>query len=1521
VHLRKYSIGLILILLSLSTVFNYAIAVAVTPPTIQASVEDLNGDGLKDIKFTAMKEGLGFSGVHINVSIGISSGLTLFAGETDNNGSCLFFDVPGGTYEWVASIGVPNSGEITIPTSEFCLTESEAVAWQTIALSWIGESQDAGRALFEEMSRFVGFDSTDNPFSSLVGSTLLEYSQKTYQWLDQLQTYIVGLDRPELNLLNKIILPFKAVSLGFLEDTANGIDFSEITRIQMQLVLNASERSMTYAFANQYSDGSTAGYHEIAKLLLSFGFEKTAWSALQPVLSALEHYNKPSFIDPSATWDSSVRSSDGSLANRMIGVFNMSKSTLSRALDFLNQARSVLDPLAKSGNMAEKLLETISTLTTAVYIAIGIIVTVIFILHWWDKYQTLGSFFFNLFQADPVLLVEVAMVAFNVAVCLFYLLIAPTIAIPGIGILFAIVEAILWVFYDRANYADYIKDIEKQASIEVTKLFKIRQSLRNIGVPTIKDSARTYGKAASLIAQFAEVAHQYSVSPDIEESFAESSGNINAYAEQQLELANAVGNATLSLDNLLSDYLSWNGDNEQVRAHLEGYNSTIVTYQHGWDNFQNAAVVGTDNGSSYKYQKKIVQAGDLEGTISFTPERDVAVYSWPSWSGWAFDEPTENDTKGNPPFAVFYNVGAQPFPFEYKPKPDYMNYGYLSAMRTVSGDLFTFFEYKFHFDDGTTRYGFWEYPLRYNMWKQETLVHWLAQIAQDTNRFRVDLKRVQIALNAPVYEENATSKPQTGNSWLKVTDSSSMSGQVMMASTYSTNGGCLFGPYITLTSSGESMSGNPYLAIFKLKVSSNASSSVVASIDVAYNSGSILQSMQIKAGDFRSSGTWQDFSLPFTVPVSMTAGLEFRVRNSNNGVADLFFDKISITRRWNSSTLYYEAAYNKLRSKNGPWSVLNDPTSLSGLVMMTSRFSQNNGWLYGPYINENSGNSLRGKACVATFRLKVSSNQYSNTVARIDIGYNAGSVLQWMQIKANDFASANNWQDFKLTFVVPNSLTAGLEFRVQNLNSGIADLSVDTITVVPWGNSSVVFAESAFNKQQLQSDISWHNESDSSSFSGLVMKASASVQNGYWLYGPYITSDQSGQSLCGKPYVAIFRSKVSFNLSPNTVAYIDIAYDAGSVLQSLSIKASDFAYSNVWQDFRLAFVVPNGLTYGLEFRVQNLNNGVTDLYVDTIIVCQGWNYSDAYVEAAYNKMRTGSWQIWPSLFDSSWSRVQDSSSFSGLVMKAASSSQRSDCLYGPYITSDWNGQSMLGKPYTATFRLKVSSNTSASGIIHIDIGYNAGQTLQSMLIKANDFTSANTWQDFKLTFIAPSSLTYGLEFRIISLNTGVTDVYADKITVDPEWNASTTYLESAYNKFQSGNSWSKASDSSSFSGAVMKASVNSPNGGCLFGPYIYAGWDQESMIGRAYTATFRLKVSSNLAASDVVSIDVACNAGTVLQSLRIKATDFVSSNAWQDFKLTFVVPSSLTYGLEFRITNLNHGTTDIFADYISINQT
>jgi hypothetical protein len=58
----------------------------------------------------------------------------------------------------------------------------------------------------------------------------------------------------------------------------------------------------------------------------------------------------------------------------------------------------------------------------------------------------------------------------------------------------------------------------------------------------------------------------------------------------------------------------------------------------------------------------------------------------------------------------------------------------------------------------------------------------------------------------------------------------------------------------------------------------------------------------------------------------------------------------------------------------------------------------------------------------------------------------------------------------------------------------------------------------------------------------------------------------------------------------------------GVILQSRTIRASDFSSSNTWQEFQLTFIVPENMEYGLEFRMQNLNFGIADLHADTIIV-------------------------------------------------------------------------------------------------------------------------------------------------------------------------------------------------------------------------------------------------------------------------------------------------------------------------------
>jgi len=770
-----------------------------------------------------------------------------------------------------------------------------------------------------------------------------------------------------------------------------------------------------------------------------------------------------------------------------------------------------------------------------------------------------------------------------------------------------------------------------------------------------------------------------------------------------------------------------------------------------------------------------------------------------------------------------------------------------------------------------------------------------------------------------VYLESACDKLQYGSSWSKVNESSSWSDLLMKASATSPMDGILYGPYISKEWNGQSILGKPYIATFRLKVSSNMSYGNVVYIDIGYNGGSVLKSKTIKASDFASPNIWQDFQLTFVVPLSLNphAGLEFRVKNLNTGVTNVYADCITVMRGWNSSTAYFEATYNK-RVHGSSWSGVSDALSFSGLVMKASTSSPMDGILYGPYISKEwNGISMLGKPYTATFRLKVTSKVSPNNVVYVDIGYNAGLVLKSRVLKASDFTSSNVWQDFQLAFVVPLSLNpaTGLEFRVKNLNTGTTDVFADCITVSQAWDLTTAYFEGACNK--LAYGGSWFAANDAYSFSGIVMKASTASPMDGILYGPYISGEWGGQSMVGKPYVATFRLKVSSNAPSNNVVYIDVGYNGGHVLQSKVLKASDFVASNAWQDFQLLLVVPTSLNpaCALEFRIKNLNAGITDVYADYIVIGHGWNGSIAYFEKACNKR----------VYASSWLQVNDVSSFSGLVMRALATSPMDGILYGPYIANEWNGQRMLGKPYVATFRLKVSSNTLPSDVLYVDICCNGGNVLHSRMIKATDFASLDAWQDFRLTFVVPLSLNLGcpLEFRIKNLNTGIADLYADCITITQAWDVSTVYFEGAFNKRVYGSSWSATNDVSSFSGTVMRASASSPMDGILYGPYISNEWGGQSMMGNEYEATFRLKVSSNVAPNNMLYIDIGYNGGQVLQSRALKANDFTSSSVWQDFKLTFTVPFSLNpaCALEFRVRNLNTGITDAFADCITITRT
>ena len=460
------------------------------------------------------------------------------------------------------------------------------------------------------------------------------------------------------------------------------------------------------------------------------------------------------------------------------------------------------------------------------------------------------------------------------------------------------------------------------------------------------------------------------------------------------------------------------------------------------------------------------------------------------------------------------------------------------------------------------------------------------------------LNRLRLAYTEEaVYSERAFDKPQDGTSWTKVNDSSVLSGFAMKAAVSSPNGGVLFGPYITTGTSGRSLAGKTYSVVFKLKVSSNVLNDYVVYLDVCHNAGEVITSHLFRAIDFAASNEWQSFELAFVAPTSIIHGLEFRVNNRNNGLTDLFIDEVYLYGEENSLVLHSERASSKPQSGSS-WVLVSDATSFYGQVMKASESMQNYACLYGPYIKSGAGIELKGEPLIVSFNLKVSSNSAFEPVARIDVAFNAGIVIRSELIRANDFPSPNEWQEFKLEFIAPDVLDHGLEFRVYNINNDVADLFFEGISLAK--DIAVVYNQSARDKPI--SGTSWMAWSDPTSLSGTAMKASQTVPNGGVLYGPYIKTDGFGADMHGGTYIVRFRMKVSTNNVVGNMAYVDVCYDLGMVIGQMTVVASEFNSPNVWQEFEIIFHAPEIMVHGLEFRIMNLNHESGDLYVDNVVV-------------------------------------------------------------------------------------------------------------------------------------------------------------------------------------------------------------------------------------------------------------------------------------------------------------------------------
>ncbi|SFT27699.1 GxGYxYP domain-containing protein [Paenibacillus sp. BC26] len=230
----------------------------------------------------------------------------------------------------------------------------------------------------------------------------------------------------------------------------------------------------------------------------------------------------------------------------------------------------------------------------------------------------------------------------------------------------------------------------------------------------------------------------------------------------------------------------------------------------------------------------------------------------------------------------------------------------------------------------------------------------------------------------------------------------------------------LSGPFDTTVPVGTNT------ATFKMKIDSNTGTNDnVVTLDVRNNTtGAVLATYDVYRNHFKSSNTYQDFSLTFENPTG--SSLEFRAYYRDK--ATISIDKVTVTSR--IGKYESEGAY-----------IGHGVGRVSGDGWQASSALDNQGHMvYGPYdSNVPMGNRK------LTFRIKIDNNTLNNAnVAKIDV-YDAatGTTVAQSDLTRQQFTSVNQYQNFSLSF--NQALGRNLEYRVWYYDN--ATITVDNVTI------------------------------------------------------------------------------------------------------------------------------------------------------------------------------------------------------------------------------------------------------------------------------------------------------------------------------------------------------------------------------------------------------------------------------------------------------------------------------------------
>jgi squalene-hopene/tetraprenyl-beta-curcumene cyclase len=706
------------------------IARALIPPIISASVGDVSGDTFMDIVFTATDSGgNGVPNVEINITSSRAppGSASLLSEETNASGICIFYNLPNDTYVWNASEGTPSSGQVMIPIHTYNFTQEEAFLVNYLAINLMGDSTEKTRTFYQNLSKLVGFDLSLNPLPSKpslhTGESFYSYSAALFRWFNALDLHILSLGITDYDVLGAVLNGLevsKSVSDAFLGYTYG----DEMPKIQFAQDIN---QKLNYK-VDSVTIGTVGG---------------VATGCFGIFLASFDLYN--GLFAAGSQWKMDWLTNDLVLR---ASVFVHVEEDIAGIFD---GALTVYASLARAaGTLVGEAKVAVSALQGVAGVVIGIATVVIAIGELHRRYPTWQGFVTGLDTLDPILLLELATIVLGFA--LAYLGIsAIAAALTGaavassatvVGLAVGIILATIALLISYFDYNNFLRDLRAQLGNTLTRLFGLRTSLYSLNTTQIRESADLYSRYAVSISKFAA-----SFPNDL---FTAGVTKLNQLSQAQSDLSNAVDDARPKLDNLLVKYLHWDGTYNDwlgshtvhVRAHLEGYNSTKANYNDSTQSFLNDAVIGTIVGGEWEYSYKYVDYTNLNGTDSLKPYSELARQEgWPfsSWRGWCFEPPTENDTVGNPSFAVTCNIDSSgEASFKYEPKLSYLSYSNVHNV-TVGGQLEQFYEYKFFFDGGTT-----------NDWtgrpQKETLDSWIHDINQTySNDVEASLKNVQQA--------------------------------------------------------------------------------------------------------------------------------------------------------------------------------------------------------------------------------------------------------------------------------------------------------------------------------------------------------------------------------------------------------------------------------------------------------------------------------------------------------------------------------------------------------------------------------------------------------------------------------------------------------------------------------------------------------------------------------------------------------------------------------------------------------